>query len=112
VRIPKSVNSALDWAGHNVRIVAAVGAAVIVSISMWWAPVVAALVLGIAIGGLTVHLRMTRRQARLNADIDDLLRQNGALRREKLTLASGVLTSQRQLTHKLPVIPDDLEDLD
>jgi hypothetical protein len=107
VKIPKSVNSALDWAGQNVRVVAAVGAAVIVSISMWWVPVVAAFVLGLAGGGLTVHLRMSRRQAKLNADIDDLLRQNGALRREKLNLASGVLTRQHQLTHKLPVITDD-----
>ena len=107
MKIPKSVNSALDWAGHNVRVIAAVGVAVIVSISVWWAPVLAGFVLGVAIGGLAVHLRMARRQTRLNADIDDLLRQNGALRREKLTLASGVLTSQHQLTHRLPIITDN-----
>jgi hypothetical protein len=109
VKIPKSVNSALDWAGQNVRVVAAVGAAVIVSIAMWWVPAVAAFVLGAAVAGFTVHLRMSRRQAKLNADIDDLLRQNGALRREKLTLASGVISRQTQLTHKLPVIDDDLD---
>jgi cytochrome c556 len=108
LKIPKRVNAALDWMGHNVRRVAAVGAAVIISIAIWsWVPALSALVLGVAIGGTIVHQRMASRQAALRSDIDDLLRQNGALRREKLTLASGVLAKQTQLTAKLPVIPDD-----
>jgi hypothetical protein len=110
VKIPKSVNTALDWAGHNGRAVVAVVTTLIVAISVAWAPLLAAFVLGIAIGGFAVHLRMAPRQKALRTDIDDLLRQNGALRREKLRLASGVLTRQGQLTHKLPVIPDDDSD--
>ena len=106
MKIPKSVNGALDWTGQNVRIFAAVGAAVIVAISVWWIPLLSAFVLGVAIGGIVIHQRMAVREARLRADIDDLLRQNGALRREKLTLASGVIEKQAQLTAKLPVIPD------
>jgi hypothetical protein len=108
LKIPKRVNATLDWMGHNVRMVAAVGAALIISILTWsWAPAVAAFVLGVTIGGTIVHRRMAARQAALRSDIDDLLRQNGALRREKLTLASGVLAKQTQLTAKLPVIPED-----
>lgn len=108
MKIPKRVNATLDWMGRNVRIVAAVGAALIISIVMWsWAPALSAFVLGVAIGGTIVHRRMASRQAALRSDVDDLLRQNGALRREKLTLASGVLAKQTQLTAKLPVIPED-----
>jgi len=108
LKIPKRVNAALDWMGRNVRMVAAVGAALIISIVIWsWVPELSALVLGVAIGGAVVHQRMASRQAALRSDIDDLLRQNGALRREKLTLASGVLAKQTQLTAKLPVIPED-----
>jgi hypothetical protein len=106
LRIPKRVNAALDWMGGNVRIVAAVVAALIISISVWWIPLLSAFVLGAAVGGIAVHQRMAARQAALRSDIDDLLRQNGALRREKLTLASGVIAKQSQLTAKLPVIPD------
>lgn len=109
MKIPKRVNAALDWMGRNARIVAAVGAALIISISVWWIPLLSAFVLGIAIGGISVHQRMAARQAALRTDIDDLLRQNGALRREKLSLASGVIAKQTQLTAKLPVIPEDRE---
>jgi hypothetical protein len=107
VKIPKSVNTTLDWAGHNGRAVAAVVTALIVAISVAWAPLLAASVLGIAVGGFAVHLRMAPRQKALRADVDDLLRQNGALRREKLRLASGVLTRESQLTHMMPAIPED-----
>ncbi len=108
MKIPKRVNAALDWMGHNVRIVAVVSAALIISIVMWpGVPLLSAFVLGAVIGGTIVHQRLASRQAALRSDIDDLLRQNGALRREKLTLASGVIAKQAQLTAKLPVIPDD-----
>ena len=108
MKIPKRVNAALDWLGHNVRIVAAVGAALIISISVWWwIPLLSVFVLGVAVGGIVVHERLAARQAALRKDIDDLLRQNGALRREKLTLASGVIAKQTQLTAKLPVIPEE-----
>ena len=108
MKIPKRVNGALDWMGHNVRTVAAVIAALIISILMWgWVPLVSTFVLGVAVGGIVVHRRMASRQAALRSDVDDLLRQNGALRREKLTLASGVIAKQTQLTAKLPVIPED-----
>jgi hypothetical protein len=108
LKIPKRVNAALDWTGRNVRIVAAVGAALIISIVMWsWVPLLSAFVLGAVIGGAIVHQRSAARQASLRSDVDDLLRQNGALRREKLTLASGVIAKQSQLTAKLPVIPED-----
>ncbi|HEY7484171.1 MAG TPA: hypothetical protein VH912_06865 [Streptosporangiaceae bacterium] len=110
MKIPKSVNKALDRAGQNIRVVVAVAAAVIVSIVFWWLPLLSAFVLGITVGGILVHMRMAPRQTALRADVDDLLRQNGALRREKLTLASGVITSQSRLTAKLPVIPEDPED--
>ena len=108
MKIPKRVNAALDWMGHNVRIVAAISAALIISIVMWpGVPLLSAFVLGAVIGGTIVHQRSASRQAALRSDIDDLLRQNGALRREKLTLASGVIAKQAQLTAKLPVIPED-----
>jgi hypothetical protein len=110
VKIPRSVNTALDWAGHNGRAVAAVVTVLIVAISVAWAPLLAVFVLGIAVGGFTVHLRMAPRQKVLRTDIDDLLRQNGALRREKLRLASGVLTRESQLTHKMPAIPEEDSD--
>src|SRR4051812_18561818 len=83
LKIPKRVNAALDWTAHHARVVAAVGAALIIAVLAWrWVPLLSASVLGLVIGGAVMHQRMASRQAALRRDIDDLLRQNGALRRE------------------------------
>jgi hypothetical protein len=111
LKIPKRVNAALDWVAHNVRSVAAVCAALIISFVIWpRVPLLSAFVMGAVLGGTIVYQWSASRQAALRSDIDDLLRQNGALRREKLTLASGVIAKQTQLTAKLPVISEDPED--
>jgi hypothetical protein len=45
--------------------------------------------------------------ARLRAEADDLLRENGALRHEKTVIAKATDTSGSVLTQKLPSIPED-----
>jgi hypothetical protein len=104
VKIPKRVNNALDWAEDNIRVITVIMALVVVSVAALWMPALAAFVLGVLVGGMTVRWRMARRLNRLRAEADDLLRENGALRHEKTVLSQGVIARSGQLTQKLPII--------
>jgi hypothetical protein len=104
LRIPKRVNNALDWAEEHIRVITVVTALVVVSVAALWMPALAAFVLGVLVGGFVVRRWMARRMARLRAEADDLLRENGALRHEKTVLSQGVIASSGQLTQRLPVI--------
>jgi hypothetical protein len=105
VKIPKRVNNALDWAEDHIRVITVVTALVVVSAAALWMPALAAFVLGVLVGGVAVRWGTSRRLARLRAEADDLLRENGALRHEKTVLSRGVIASSGQLTQKLPIIP-------
>ncbi|MFC5745137.1 hypothetical protein [Actinomadura rugatobispora] len=112
MRIPKPVNTVLDWAeGHAGALgtVIALGGA---ALAAMWVPVLAGFILGLAVGGFVVHLRMSKRIARARREVDDLLRENGALRHRNTVLASGVITREAQMTQALVAIPEDepLED--
>ncbi|MEV3927091.1 hypothetical protein [Actinomadura coerulea] len=112
MRIPKRVNTVLDWVEEHLLALAVVVALVVVALVATLAPPavglpVAGFVLGAAAGGLVVHLRMSRRVARARSDIDNLLRENGALRHRNTVLASGVITRGAQETQALVSIPED-----
>jgi hypothetical protein len=109
VKIPRRVNAAWDWVDKHVRIrwvVATVAAVAAVVATAPWVPELSAFILGAAVSGAVVRSRMAVRAAKLRAEVDDLLRANGALRHEKTMLASGVLSAQSLLTQRLPMIPD------
>jgi hypothetical protein len=116
VRIPKRVNAVLDWMEQHFGALAAVVALVVVALVATLAPPlvgfpVAGFVIGLAAGGFLVHVRLSRRIARARAEVDDLLRENGALRHRNTILASGVITRGAQETQALVAIPEDDEDL-
>lgn len=115
MRIPKRVNAVLDWVEKHFVALAVVAALVIVAlVATLTSPMIglpiAAFILGLAAGGFLVHLRMSRRVARVRVDVDNLLRENGALRHRNTVLASGVITREAQETQALVAIPED-EDL-
>ncbi|MCP9953780.1 hypothetical protein [Actinomadura madurae] len=112
MRIPKRVNAVLDWMEQHFLALAIVVALVVVALVALLAPTavgfpVAGFVLGAAAGGLLVHVRLSRRIARARADVDNLLRENGALRHRNTVLASGVITREAQETQALVAIPED-----
>lgn len=112
MRIPKRVNTVLDWVEQHLLALTVVVALVVVALVATLAPPavglpVAGFVLGAAAGGLLVHVRMSRRVARARSDIDNLLRENGALRHRNTVLASGVITREAQETQALVAIPED-----
>lgn len=119
MRIPKRVNAVLDWVEQHFVALAAVFALVVVALVALLAPAavgfpVAGFVLGTAAGGFVVHMRLSRRIARARSDVDNLLRENGALRHRNTVLASGVITRESQETQALVSIPEDdllLDDL-
>lgn len=117
MRIPKRVNAVLDWMEQHFVALGVVVTLVVVALVATLAPVAvgfpaAGLILGAAVGGFLVHIRMSRRLARARADNDNLLRENGALRHRNTVLASGVITREAQETQALVAIPEDdlLED--
>lgn len=116
MRIPKRVNAVLDWMEQHYLALGVVVALVVVALVASLAPrsvglPVAGFVLGLAAGGFLVHVRLSRRVARARADVDNLLRENGALRHRYTVLASGVITREAQETQALVAIPeDDLQD--
>lgn len=115
MRIPKRVNAVLDWMEkHRVALGVVVALAAVALVATLAPPIVgipvAGFILGLAAGGFLVHVRATRRAARLRREIDDLLRENGALRHRNTVLASGVITREAQETQALVAIPED-EDL-
>lgn len=112
MRIPKRVNAVLDWVEQHFVALAAVVALVVVALVALLAPAavgfpVAGFVLGTAVGGFVVHMRLSRRIARARSDVDNLLRENGALRHRNTVLASGVITRESQETQALVSIPED-----
>jgi hypothetical protein len=109
VKIPRRVNAAWDWVEHHGKVrwvVAIVITVAAVVATARWVPELSTFILGAAVSGAYVRSRMAAREARLRAEVDDLLRSNGALRHEKTMLANGVLSSQSLLTQRLPMIPD------
>ncbi|TDD31485.1 hypothetical protein E1287_26150 [Actinomadura sp. KC06] len=112
MRIPKRVNTVLDWIEEHYLALGVVVALIAVALVATLAPrsvgiPVAAFILGLAAGGFTVHVRASRRVARVRADVDNLLRENGALRHRNTVLASGVITREAQETQALMSIPED-----
>ncbi|WUI01138.1 hypothetical protein OHR68_04765 [Spirillospora sp. NBC_00431] len=112
MRIPKRVNTVLDWMEEHHLALGAVVALIAVALVATLAPrsvgiPVATFILGLAAGGFTVHVRSSRRVARVRADVDNLLRENGALRHRNTVLASGVITREAQETQALMSIPED-----
>ncbi|WP_030169765.1 hypothetical protein [Spirillospora albida] len=112
MRIPRRVNTVLDWTEEHFGALAVVVMLTVVAVVALLAPTriglpVAAFILGLAGGGFLIHLRMSRRIARVRREADDLLRENGALRHRNTVLLSGVITREAQETQALVSIPDD-----
>jgi hypothetical protein len=107
VRIPRSLNAALDWAATNSRLILIVLLLMVAAVALVWLPALAALAVGVGLGGVAVHVRMSARVARLRAEADDLLRENGSLRHEKNVMAKARAESRSLLTQKLPSIPTE-----
>ncbi|MFG2016284.1 hypothetical protein [Actinomadura geliboluensis] len=117
MRIPKRVNTVLDWMEEHFVALAVVVALVAVALVATLAPTavglpVSGFILGAAAGGFLVHVRLSRRIARARSDVDNLLRENGMLRHRNNVLASGVITRESVETQALVSIPEDdlLED--
>lgn len=112
MRIPKRVNTVLDWMEQHYPALGVVVALVLVALVATLAPSsvgipAACFILGLAAGGFVVHVRSSRRVARARAEVDNLLRENGALRHRNTVLASGVITREAQETQALVSIPED-----
>lgn len=107
MKIPRRLNAVLDWASGNARVLLIVLPLAVAVVAVLWIPAVAAFAVGIGVGGVAVHIRMSTRVARLRAEADDLLRENGALRHQKTVIAKASVTSESVLTQKLPSIPED-----
>lgn len=112
MRIPKRVNDAWDWAERHIRGLTVTVVLLVVCGTVFLLPALATLVLGAAVGGALVFNRMSRRQRKLHAEIDDLLRENGALRHQRTVLASGVIAAETQTTEKIMIIPAELPELE
>jgi hypothetical protein len=109
VKIPRRLNAVLDWAAGNARIILVILPLAVAAIVVMWMPALAAFAVGVGVGGVVVHVRMSARVARLRDEADDLLRENGALRHEKTVIAKAgarAATSESVLTQKLPSIPE------
>jgi hypothetical protein len=110
VKIPRRLNAALDWIGDHARVVLIVLPLVVAAVAVLWMPALAALAVGVGVGSVTVHFRMSKRVARLRAEVDDLLRENGALRHRRNMIARANVTSESVLTQKLPAIPEETDE--
>jgi hypothetical protein len=106
VKIPRHINAALDWFAAHARVSLIVLPLVVAVLAVLWMPALAAFAVGIAVGGVAVHIRMSAKVARLRAEADDLLRENGALRHQTTVIANTTSTSESVLTQKLPSIPE------
>lgn len=106
MKIPRRLNATLDWATDHARVILTVVPLVVAAVAVLWMPAVAAFAVGIGVGGVAVHYRMSARVARLRDEADDLLRENGALRHEKTVIAKTADQSGSVLTQKLPSIPE------
>jgi hypothetical protein len=106
VKIPRRLNAALDWASNNARAILIVLPLAVAAAAALWMPALAAFAVGVGVGGVAIHIRMSAKVARLRAEADDLLRENGALRHEKTMITKGNAASGALLTQKLPSIPE------
>lgn len=104
MKIPRRLNAVLDWMGDHARLMLIVVPLLVAALALLWRPTLAAFPAGIAVGGVAVHMRMSARVARLRAETDDLLRENGALRHQRTVIARGSIVSESVLTQKLPSI--------
>ncbi len=110
MKIPRRVDASLDWLEKHISALAATAAMIITAASTLWLPSFAGFIPGLAIGGLFVHLRLTKRLVKARRDIDDLLRDNGALRHRNNVLTSGVISQDTQMTHKFVPIGEAVAD--
>jgi membrane protein YdbS with pleckstrin-like domain len=106
VKIPRRLNATLDWAAKHFRVILIVVPLAVAALAVLWMPALAAFAVGVVVGGVAVHHRMSAKVARLRAEADDLLRENGALRHEKTVIAKTADPSGSVLTQKLPSIPE------
>ena len=109
MRIPRRLNAVLDWAAGNARVILTVLPLVVAAVVVMWMPALAAFAVGVGVGGVVIHVRMSAKVARLRAEADDLLRENGALRHQKTVIAKAgarAAPSESVLTQKLPSIPE------
>jgi hypothetical protein len=97
----------LDWAAGHARVILVVLPLAVAAAAALWLPALAAFAVGVGVGSVAVHVRMGRRVARLRAEADDLLRENGALRHEKTLVAKASVASASVLTQKLPSITEE-----
>lgn len=105
MRIPKRLNAMLDRLAGRTPVISIVVVLLIAAITAPWLPALAAFVAGVGVGGVAVHVRMSARVARLRAEADDLLRENGALRHENAVIARVGAATGSEVTHQLPAIP-------
>lgn len=110
MKIPRRVDASLDWLEKRIGVLAAAVAMIATAASTLWLPSFAGFIPGLAIGGLVVHLRLTKRLSKARRDVDDLLRDNGALRHHNTVLASGVIAQGTQVTHKFVPIGEAVAD--
>ncbi|WP_019630106.1 hypothetical protein [Actinomadura atramentaria] len=112
MRIPKPVNAALDWVDAHRPPLGVATALILAACAVLAAPhavgiPVAAFLVGLALGGLAIHVRLTKRVRRARTEIDELLRQNGRLRHRNTILSSGVISREAQATQAFIAIPED-----
>jgi hypothetical protein len=113
VKIPKRVNTAWDWAEENGRTIVIITVLVVSGVSALWLPALGAFIFGAAVGGGVVALGLARKIARLRAVNDDLLRENGALRHQKVRaekkaeVTTGEIISDSLVTQRLPYIAEE-----
>ena len=99
----------LDWVAANARVISIAVSLTVAALAALWMPALAAFAVGLGAGGVAVHVRMSARMARLRAETDELLRENGALRHEKTVIAKAFTASAESrnvITQKLPSIPE------
>lgn len=106
MRIPKRVDAAWDWAERHGRALFAGTVLLLITVGALWLPALGALVAGLVVGGALARWRSVKGLARLRADNDELLRQNGALTHRIALLEQGVKEQASLTTQRLPFIPE------
>jgi hypothetical protein len=107
VKIPRRFNAVLDRAADHARVISIALLLAVAAATAVWIPALAAFAVGVGVGGVAIHVRMSAKVARLRAEADDLLRENGALRHEKRVIAKAGVASGTLLTQRFPSIPEE-----
>lgn len=110
MKIPRRLNAVLDWAAGHGRAMLIIVPVVVAAVAALWLPTVAAFAIGVGVGGVAVNVRMGKQVARLRAETDDLLRENGALRHEKIMITKRAVATGSLLTQKMPSVPQKDEE--